>query len=108
MVPASSRTFSLNQLESKGGAADALYKNLTSSPGGCPGVVVRMHEKLAGKTRHLDHEPVVPMGRGKMGTERKDEGVFGHADMLDSLPVLSCTLLLYMESNPIHEEAYRH
>ena len=79
MVPASSRTFSLNQLESKGGAADALHKNLTSSPGGCPGVVVRMHEKLAGKTRHLDREPVVPVGRGKMGTERKDVWTCGYA-----------------------------
>ena len=44
-----------------------------------------------------------------MGTEMKDEGMFGYADVLDRLPiVVSCILLLYMESNSIGEEAYRH
>ena len=102
------RTFSLNQLESKGGAADALH-NKKSWPLHlvvCPGVVVRMHEKLPGKTRQLW---TCSSYGWWMGTETKNEGMFGYVDMLDRLPiVVSCILLLHMESNPIREEAYRH
>ena len=50
----------------------------------CPGVVVRMHEKLPGKTRQL-WSCIFSMGSGKMGTEMKDEGIFGYADMLSLL-----------------------